>query len=543
MPEIENREIDEAIATIIHTTVCYSLKPIKSDVCFQKTLEYIQENPNSIVEVLNITSGKEFMQATLNKPLDYHLQENVRQCVRSIARPIIQEWPKEKRLPLLKEQLSKSETEKLANQIYQISKSLNEKMKKNIHQEYVDKICAIAEFLWDYGSLGKSNERNTQTLKNMGLEILSFSTEKQNNKKVAIEDLCEEEFVGKLSEEELTALSTFLTNRFVKVVEQIFDYTYVLKKLGILQKIENSEPYVLEEEAIQKLLFQVNFLKKVVGKNYRQIDKNVKQNIELQIQKGEEQDESETGLLIQELDLQETFHRVNLEELNIEPYKEQYEEEYNTYYRKKMPTIENDFDSDFRDVIGTQITKNNIYDVKDASITALILYLLREGNDLNWGYIPEKMKETFSMHSNQKYILIGIDFQGYNFPIRLHVKKEEIKEAIKQWKQSERIPIYEGFEDMIVEGKYISTQVLMPFQKHQKKFLRTMAKQVKETDENPNFIKHLAWMTDPQIYPLFVLKRNVNSKFRREINLETGEVGVYPRKTINSLKIKDVPEK
>ena len=96
---------------------------------------------------------------------------------------------------------------------------------------------------------------------------------------------------------------------------------------------------------------------------------------------------------------------------------------------------------------------------------------------------------------------------------------------------------------MIVKGKYISTQVLMPFQKHQKKFLRTMAKQVKETDENANFIKHLAWMTDPQIYPLFVLKRNVNSKFRREINLETGEVGVYPRKMINSLKIKDVPEK
>lgn len=209
-----------------------------------------------------------------------------------------------------------------------------------------------------------------------------------------------------------------------------------------------------------------------------------------------------------------------------------------------MPEIDNDFDSDFRRIIGTQITKSNIYDMKDASITALILYLLKEGNNLNWGYIPEKLNEEISMHSNQKYILIGIDFQGYNLPIRLHVKKEEIKEAIKQWKGSERIPLYEGFEDMIVNGRYISTQILMPFQRYQKKFLRTMVKQVKETDENANFIRHLAWITDAQIYPEFVSKRNVNAKFRREINLETGEIGVYPRNTINSSqKKRDEQEK
>ncbi len=543
MPEAKNRDINELIASIIHTTVCYSLKPIKSDVCFQKTLEYIKENPNSIIKVLNTTSEMEFMQASLNKPLDYHLQENIKQCVRSIAKSIIGEWPKEKRICLLKEKLPKQELEKLASEINKICESLNEKMKKTIQKEYVDKICAIAEFLWDYGSLARSNEKNTQVLKNMGLEILSFSTEKQNNKKIAIEDLCEEDFVGKLSEQELTALSTFLTNRFVKIVEKIFDYTYVLKKIGVLQKIENSEPYTLDEEIINKLLLQINFLKKVVGKNYRQIDKTVSQNIELQMQDGIEQDESETGLLIKELDLQEIFHRIDLEELDIEPYKKQYEKEYNTYYGKKMPAIYNDFDNDFREVIGTQITKSNIYDVKDASINALILYLLREGSDLNWGYIPEKMKETLSMHSNQKYMLIGIDFQGYNFPIRLHIKKDEIKEAIKQWNGSERIPIYEGFEDMIVHGRYISTQILMPFQKYQKKFLRTMAKQVKEIDENANFIKHLAWMTDAQIYPQFILERNVNSKFRREINLETGEIGVYPRKPVNNQILKDGQEK
>ena len=54
MPEAKNRDINELIASIIHTTVCYSLKPIKSDVCFQKTLEYIKENPNSIIKVFQI---------------------------------------------------------------------------------------------------------------------------------------------------------------------------------------------------------------------------------------------------------------------------------------------------------------------------------------------------------------------------------------------------------------------------------------------------------------------------------------------------------
>lgn len=351
------------------------------------------------------------------------------------------------------------------------------KCEVELRKIYIEILTLAGKFLNEFDFLKEDLEiynNNMRKLSMQGLNYCLKKEEKTEKDDIALEEIFEEEQLEKLSLEELALLNVFWQNRFVKRIQDISDVMFVMRTLS-----NDEKDIKLTDKNVPNVMY-----KKLICDNvFLKISRNLK--------KGEE------------------FKRVKSSEADREFIK-QYEE----YFDMQIPECDNDF---VQDMNVTNIYGNiqfNAYNAKMNIVQFFIQdFLNNKSKVTNWGIIPDKRE------ANKNYVIIGIDYPGFNLPLKMHVLKSGVLDCIKYLQGDTILPIYNGGRDMRYIGKNIKTSILMPLTQKKEKYIIDKVAKLNPVDLKYLLIKHLG--------NFVTIKNKKTSKLYPEkyIDLETGKTG------------------
>lgn len=348
------------------------------------------------------------------------------------------------------------------------------------------------KFFKKYGLLEEMIKKTNNDYEEIGLSEMKYQTRTEGiQEDIGVENIFEDEYIETLDEEQLEVLNAYWQNRYTKEAKNIKETLFIMENLQLWGQILNDN--ILDNITDDDLWNSVQKIE-VCNKVFKEVKKQATA-------------EERIGPNI-------LCNVINLDKIDPN-FKEQYEK----YFNQAFPQKSNDFIGDF--IIG-QSSRNIIdiiYGIKNTNIKQLLLNIERNSKITNWGYIEEKRSGGNSIKRKKENILIGIDYPGFNIPIKLHTNREELLEYYKDTKENTIIPIYEGAEYTKFKGKMKTRALLMPLTEKRESFIIKMNKQAKAIDSNYIFIKHLGNLVTKKakgiekIYP------------RKYVNLETGEIG------------------
>lgn len=351
------------------------------------------------------------------------------------------------------------------------------KCEVELRKIYIEILTLAGKFLNEFDFLKEDLEiynNNMRKLSMQGLNYCLKKEEKTEKDDIALEEIFEEEQLEKLSLEELALLNVFWQNRFVKRIQDISDVMFVMRTLS-----NDEKDIKLTDKNVPNVMY-----KKLICDNvFLKISRNLK--------KGEE------------------FKRVKSSEADRE-FIRQYEE----YFDMQIPECDNDF---VQDMNVTNIYGNiqfNAYNAKMNIVQFFIQdFLNNKSKVTNWGIIPDKRE------ANKNYVIIGIDYPGFNLPLKMHVLKSGVLDCIKYLQGDTILPIYNGGRDMRYIGKNIKTSILMPLTQKKEKYIIDKVAKLNPVDLKYLLIKHLG--------NFVTIKNKKTSKLYPEkyIDLETGKTG------------------
>ena len=345
------------------------------------------------------------------------------------------------------------------------------------------------KFLKKYDLLEEPLEQQNKDYKELSMPKMQYKlrTEKEE-KDIGLENIFTDEYMDTLDIEKLSVLNAFWQNRFTKRVENVKEALFIADTLNLWNDLEK-EDYEenLTEEQILKALLKMKLCDIISNKMREQATEFY---------------EAEN-------------YRYSI--LNMKDINPKLKEEYTNYFNIILPESENNFD---KDLLSGQSSRNNmdiIYMAKSNMLKELLLQIDYNQKITNWGYMPENSQET---QVDKKKILLGIDYPGFNMPLRLHADKQDIIEYFKTLKNSAVIPIYEGYNDMSYKGRKLTTKIFMPLTEIRESEIICKNKTINSVDLKYNYIKHLGNLVTKkskkisQIHP------------HRYIDLESGKTGV-----------------
>ena len=349
---------------------------------------------------------------------------------------------------------------------------------------YIQALYELCVFLDKIGGLKSYLKRYNSIVMELGIEGIELDYEQRKGKGLLnrVADLSNRDVIEKLELYKKKLLLAFYSNRATKEVEQLMVMYFIFNKVGDVQTAIK-----LDDETLRRLILEVKFLGIVWKKRLEEDRQKLEKNLTI----------SEEDLLTKSVEeLSEGTIESDVWEKGIDI------KEFEKYFGQ------NSFEQDKEIIIPFSITLNRMYALKDGSMETLIYMILKESKGLNirnWGYIPESNKKgQNSIESEQDNILIGVDFPQFNMPVRLHINRQWLLRIVQSFGNT-KIPVYKGQEDFFINssngtGKYVGTQILMPFQKEQRKILE---RAVGEQISNPHYqlITHLNWLAYPNRIP------------------------------------------
>ncbi len=329
----------------------------------------------------------------------------------------------------------------------------------NIREQQIKIMECIGEFLEKTGTLKKYlTTHNTLNSYVDGVNFkYKFKSEGQKDE-IGLKDIFTEDYLKKQDLEHIEALSAFWQNRFAK---QLKSYNKGL----FLAAQTTSDKVNLEEDgqlASQKLL--------LIERICTCIDVNIKSNLDLYINR----------------DLSDKENKDNISN-EIVQIIASIEEKYGEKYQEKIKEIdENASKAKISDEITVYLNSlsaiKNVYKAKTALVAHMMRGLKNKKYSENWGV----MKEADG--GIDRYVLIGIDIEKFNMPLRLHLKKEELEDL-----NIGEIPEYLGSEDF----KDMKTNVFMPLNRRQIKEIIT---ELKKKPDNKRLL-HLRYLSKKEKKP------------------------------------------
>lgn len=321
------------------------------------------------------------------------------------------------------------------------------KLKKN----YIQLLGKAGKFFKRYNLLEEYNLAYHKTMESLGIIDIKYEVKGSKQKsEISIEDTFTEEYLEGLDLYTIMTLNAFWQNRMAKDSKRIHTAFYVIDKLHLLENetaLDDVDAILDEDikELIARKLF-VNRLTTFKVRNYT----------------------DETSKFDSSL------------EERIEGYSREYNKKYNSNLEQEIANTEYE-----------QANNENIYLIKEQSISNLIRILEEKANIPNWGIVPER--------SDDINVLVSIDLPGYNMPISLHIPKDILVSSLNSLNTEKVaseyayvIPVYDGHSDFERDNKYIPTNLLMPLSDTQKKTIVKLANKTEKTDPNYNLLNHLA---------------------------------------------------
>lgn len=347
-------------------------------------------------------------------------------------------------------------------------------LEKNLKEEYITSILTLGKRFEQFGLLKNYCKKQEDLFRRLGLKDMAYPLTSEEDC-LGVEDLFIKENLEKLSINQLSVLNSFWLNRFTKELESTNKTFFITKNLGILSKIREAIPsknsgnikIEIEEEDLKNLYEKMNFLHESMNIIFREFDKG---NFETII---EEITEDGKMRRIKKIDSEPILKKIE----------DEIGEEYKNYFSIKQPQARNEIIMDIDDYRSMENAQRNIYRAKDANMIAILFNLYTKEFSKNWGIVLEKK------NPDSKNILLAVDLKGLNMPVRLHIKKSIVENFLKANQNTTKIPIYEGSSDLQFEGTFISTNVLMPACKKQKKAIKEAM--ANKTHYRRNLIEHL----------------------------------------------------
>lgn len=206
--------------------------------------------------------------------------------------------------------------------------------------------------------------------------------------------------------------------------------------------------------------------------------------------------------------------------------------EYKLIFDERLENSKNSLERDLAIYKSIANIRDNVYLIRECSFSTLLYSLIQQKSSKNFGVIKnEYIDGKYVNKLNSKYVLIGIDYEGFNMPIKFHVNKANLIDTLKSFFGNSIIQEYEGGEDFIVGKELIATNLLMPIPKRHKKVINELYKQSKGK-KNEKFVSHIRFLKEPGMgkYPKHLMEQKVTPKWVRYvlkpknyIELQTGD--------------------
>lgn len=314
------------------------------------------------------------------------------------------------------------------------------------------------KFLEKYGFLEEEIKQQNEDYKRLDLKNMCYKYETEGiNEDIGLKNIFTDEYIDTLSLEQLTVLNAFWQNRVSKCASEIKKGIFIMDSLNLWDNIEDKNNIdQISDEVLFGIVLKVKLLDNIAEKARKNIT---------------EYDESENY----------RYARYDYKKNITSDFKENYKFEFDNI----LPDIENDF---LKDIDCCQSIRNNIkliYETKETMIRELLLQINHNSKITNWGYIPE------DKINDDNFILIGIDYPGFNLPLKLHMRKKNIIQFFDETKSDAIIPIYEGEKDMMYKGRRLTTKIYMPLTEQRESEIIAKNKTINMVDLKYNYIRHL----------------------------------------------------
>ena len=363
---------------------------------------------------------------------------------------------------------------------------VNENIKYQIpimEEELKQEIISIMEFLGRFFKKFNLFERYiTKHSSNMiGINCpelkYELSTGEYDLDKIGLEELFTKEVLQKFDVDQLMVLNMFYQNRFSKEIASIGEAIFAIDTLDLWEKAKEEGKIELNAQQISALKDKINCLDNISSRLFEEI-------INQEMSKKEE--------------LQCDFKEVNISD-KLERINRHSGKDYKFIFDNKLPESENRLEKDLPLYKQIANIRDNVYIIRENAFSTFLYSLIKQKSSKNFGVIKNEYVDGKLVNKlDSKYILIGVDYEGFNMPVKFHANKENLIDTLKTSIGNSIIQEYEGGEDFIVGEELISTNLLMPIQKPHKKAINEIYKQSKGK-KNEKFISHIRFLKEPGI--------------------------------------------
>lgn len=410
------------------------------------------------------------------------------------------------------------------NEVLQITKYLKKndyRLYNDLREDYITTLLFLGEKFEEYGLFQKNYEDQKALLKKLGCTDLEYPLDIDLEDSISIKSLFTRENLSKIDTDKLSMLTAFWLNRYTKQLNSLNKSFAVINQLCLWNQIKSAIPdpktgiihIDIDKAELETTYVKLNFLhmlSKEVFSSAKRLGNVSTEIVETSNKK------------VLQVDVEPVLKR--MEEL--------YGADYKTYFYEQLPDINHDLITDLDDYRILENVISNTYRLKDMNLIAILSNLYHNNHKENWGIILEDR----DFESSDK-ILIGIDVEGLNMPIRLHAKKSDVRDFVKGQTGTTIFPIYEGGEDFRLFGTHenIGTPVLMPLCKKQKECIPILEQKQMKGSSKQRFFSHLKYLADRSYYPEHLkVERIVKKKGKppkkvkekppkRYIDLDSGE--------------------
>lgn len=410
---------------------------------------------------------------------------------------------------------------KIDEEIYLNSGTLAEKTEKRIKvilpeleedlkKIYIKNLQFLGNFFEEFGLIEKYTQRHTFKMANVGLSELGFeySTGKNDINEIGTKELFNEDVLEKLDVDTLMMLSMFYQNRFVKEISTLGEAIFIIDTLDLWEEAKKNKRIEIPENNLKVAKNKANCVDSIITEIFNSSLEKVTFTEE-EILKGHKS-----------IDFSDEFIKVLKQE----------SKRYFEIFNDKLPESENSLTKDINSYRQILSVRENIYTLRAGAFSTLIYSLMQSKSTNNFGIIKEELVDGKRKNTtDSNYVLIGVDFEGVNMPIRFHVHKKDLIENLKAYQGNAIIQEYEGANDFTRGIDLITTNILMPMPKRHKQFIN---KKYNESQGENKLISHLRFLKDisSDKFPKH-LKKEVKDKngkkqlkrIKRYMNLETAE--------------------
>lgn len=385
-------------------------------------------------------------------------------------------------------------------------KNSEKQLEDELKEDYIVSILFLGERLKEFGLLEKYYDIQGKQNRALGVDCLSYPLKNNGEDTLSIEGIFDRKNLEHLGINKLSMLSAFWMNRFTKELDALNKSLCIVNQLNLWDKVKEAKvkpdgmiSVPVDKEALKNVYRKIHFLQEC-------------SLVMLDI--FDEDDDKNTEEVIDGMTSKKIIKRVD-PTFVIKSMESTMGEDYEKYFSSLDPKGTHIFVQEFDNYRVIENAIHNSYRFKDFNMLAILANLHERDFSKNWGVIIENGKNL----ANQEKVLLGIDVEGFNMPVRLHIDKELVLDFLKANQGSTVIPIYEGSKDFDWMGKKISAPVLMPICPKQKEGSKKLLEQKNGSVVTRNFIEHIGFLVDSREYPEH-LKEDVKVKRKGKTKMQ-----------------------